>query len=120
VRVAVEDFAGPCATLLGGGDTGLTRSAVCITRIDQRDAKAMLTAFEVALSDDQRGCNYLVAGKHRGSRGRLGGNRAGKIRLTAGFQTCAHRGKGETAWHLIITNEGSEGRISHVAFTLSG
>ena len=120
MRLAGEDFAGTRATLLGGGDTGFTRSAVCIPGIDQGDAKAMLTAFEVTLSDDQRRCDYFVAGKHGGSRGRLGGNPAGKIWLTAVFQACAHRGKGEAAWHLIITNEGSGGRISHVGFTLSG
>jgi hypothetical protein len=65
----------------------------------------MLTPLEVTLSDDQRRCDDFVAGKHGGSRGRLAGNRTSKIRLTAGFQTCAHRGKGEAAWDLIITNE---------------
>jgi hypothetical protein len=120
VPIAGEDFAGTRATLVRGGDAGLTRSTIRIPGIDQCDAKAMLTPFEVTLSDDQRRRNDFVAGKHGGSRGRLVGNRAGKIKLTAGFQTCAHRGKGEAAWHLIITNEGSEGRISHVGFTLSG
>ena len=120
MRVAGENLAGTRATLLGGGNAGLTRSTVCIPRIDQSDAKAMLTAFEVTLPDDQRRRNYFVAGKHGGSRGRLVGNRAGKIRLTAGFQTCAHRGKREAAWHLIVANKGSGGHISHVAFTLSG
>jgi hypothetical protein len=120
VSVAGEEFAGTRATLLRGGDAGLTRSAVRIPSIDQGSAKPMLTPFEVTLSDDQRRCNDLVAGKHGGSRGRLVGKCTGKIRLTAGFQTCAHRGKGEAAWHLIITKEGSGGHISHVAFTLSG
>jgi hypothetical protein len=120
VRFAGEDFARTCTTLLRGDDAGFTCSAVRIPCVDQGDAKAMLTPFEVTLSDDQRRCNDFVAGKHGGSRGRLAGKGTSKIRLTAGFQTCAHRGKGEAAWHLIITNEGSGGHISHVAFTLSG
>jgi hypothetical protein len=120
VPVAGEDFAGTCATLVRGRDAGLTRSTVRIPGIDQCDAKAMLTPFEVTLSDDQRRCDDFVAGKHRGSRGRLVGDRTGKVRLAAGFQTCAHRGKREAAWHLIVANKGSGGHISHVAFTLSG
>jgi hypothetical protein len=120
MRVAGENLTGPDATLLGGGNAGFTRSTVCISGIDQSDAKAMLTAFEVTLSDDQRCRNDFVAGKHGCSRDRLVGNRAGKIGLTADFQPCTHRGKAEAAWDLIITNEGNGGRISHVAFTLSG
>jgi hypothetical protein len=79
----------------------------------------MLTAFQVAPSDDQRRGNDFIAGKHRGRHCRLLGHRASKIGITAGFQTGANRSEGETARHLVIAKEGSGGRISHLAFTLS-
>ena len=80
-----EERACADAALLRGRDPGLTGGAVGIAGIDQRDAEAMLTAFQVALSDDQRRGDDFVAGEHGGGRGRLVGHRAGKIRITAGL-----------------------------------
>ncbi len=107
--VAAEDFAGACAALLRCGDAGLTGGAVGIPGIDQGDAKAVLAALQVALSDDQRGGNHFVAGEHGGGGSRLVRHRAGKIRVPAGFQTGAYGGKREAARDLIITNEAERG-----------
>ena len=117
-----KSCAGAGAALLRGRHAGLTGGAVCIAGIDQRDAETMLTAFQVALSDDQRRGDHFVAGEHGGGGGRLVGHCAGKIRIAAGFEAGAHGGEREAARHLIITNAGERGerrRVSHVAFTLS-
>ena len=85
MRVTAEERACAGAALLRGGNAGLTGGAVGIAGIDQRDAETMLTAFQVALADDQRRGDYFVAGEHGGGCGRLVGHRAGKIRIAAGF-----------------------------------
>ena len=105
--IAAEDRGGARAALLGGSDAGFTGGAVCIAGIDQRHAETMLTAFQMALSDDQRRGDHFVAGEHGGGGRRLVGHRAGKIGITAGFQAGAYGGEGEAARHLIITNQGS-------------
>ncbi len=66
MRVAAEERGGTRAALLRGQDAGLTSGAVGIAGIDQRHAETMLTALQVALSDDQRRGNDFVAGEHGG------------------------------------------------------
>jgi iron complex transport system ATP-binding protein len=112
MRLAPENLSRTGAALLRSDDTGLTGSTVGIAGIDERDAHAMFAAFQVALSDDERGGDDFVAGKHRGGHRRLLSNCAGDIRITADFQTTADGGEGETKRNLIITK-------GHVAFTLS-
>ena len=119
MRVATEERAGTGTALLRRGNAGFTGGAIGISGVHQGDAEAVLTALEVALPDDQWSGNYFVAGEHGSRGGRLVSHRACKIRLPAGFQTGAYSGKGEAARDLIITNERSGGRFSHVAFTLS-
>jgi hypothetical protein len=125
MRIAAEDRGGAGAALLRGTHAGLAGGAICIAGIDQHNAETMLTAFQVALSDDQRRGDHFVAGEHGGGGRRLVGHRAGKVRITAGFEAGAHGGKREAARHLIVAEGGSgKGcgswrRVSHVAFTLS-
>jgi hypothetical protein len=119
MRVAAEKLACACAALLGSQNTRFASGAVGVAGIDQRHADTILTACEMALSDDQRRGNDFVAGEHSRGGGRLVGHRASEIGITTGLQTGAHRGEGEAKRHLIITNQGSRGRINHVAFTLS-
>ncbi len=102
VRIAAEDGAGAGAALLRGAHAGLAGGAVCIAGVDQRNAKLMLTAFQVALSDDQRRRDHFVAGEHGGGGRRLVGDCAGKVRLTAGFDTGAHSCEREAARHLVV------------------
>ena len=83
--VAAKELACLRATLLRRKNARLAGGAVGIAGIDQHDAQAMLAAFQMALSHDQRRGDYFVAGEHSGRGGRLVGHRAGKIGITAGF-----------------------------------
>ena len=80
MRIAAEDGAGADAALLRGTHAGLAGGAVCIAGIDQRNTQLMLTAFQVALSDDQWRGDHFVAGEHGGSGRRLVGDCTGKVR----------------------------------------
>ncbi len=100
-----EDGGGAYAALLCGGDAGLAGGAIGIAGIDQHHAELMLAAMQVALADDQRRGDDLVAGEHGGGDGRPVGHRAGQIGIAAGFEACAHGGKREAARNLILANE---------------
>src|ERR1700677_2049798 len=126
MRIAAEDCGRAGAALLRGTHAGLAGGAICIAGIDQRNAETMLTAFQVALSDDQRRGDHFVAGEHGGGGRRLIGYCAGKVRITAGFEAGAHSSEREAAGHLVVAERSVQGRrvgswrrVSHLAFTLS-
>jgi iron complex transport system ATP-binding protein len=119
VRVAPEKLACAGAAPPGSQYTGFASGAVGVAGIDQHDADSMLTALQMALSDDQRRGNDFVAGEHGSGGHRLVGYRTSEIGFTTGLQTGAYGGEGKAARHFIITNQGSGRRINHEAFTLS-
>ena len=85
MRVAAEKLACTCAALLGCQNARFASGAVGVAGVDQHNAQTMLTAFQMALSHDQRRGNDFVAGEHGGGGRRLVGYRAGEVRIPAGF-----------------------------------